>query len=328
MWYDPYATLNRDSIINLVIGQRGVGKSYGLKRMAVENYLKNGTQFVYVRRYENEIKATAKTWFSDVINDMGYDVQYRNGAFEIEGASGYETIGFAIPLSLAYKYKSSSFPKVTLIIYDEFIPEGEQLSGYLPNEVVLFLNLYETIARTRENVVAFLLGNSTSFVSPYTMFWDIKNIQNGKGKAKNGLVSVEIIKDDEFAEKKRKTKFGMLIAGTQMEQMNINSEFILDSDVFVEKKTGRCTALFSIDYLEHSFTIWDGEDRLYVDETTPPSNVQRYTLTLHDHSPNKIMINNRDRQYLRFWDMFKRGFVRFDSIRTKAIMFELFKSRM
>ena len=61
-------------------------------------------------------------------------------------------------LSTAQDLKGSNFPNVTTLIFDEFIIEEGQKKYYLHNEVFVFLNLIETIARMRD-VRVFLLGN-------------------------------------------------------------------------------------------------------------------------------------------------------------------------
>ena len=57
-------------------------------------------------------------------------------------------VGYAMTLSTAQDLKGTSFPEVNTIIFDEFIIEEGQKKYYLQNEVVIFLNLLETI---REN---------------------------------------------------------------------------------------------------------------------------------------------------------------------------------
>lgn len=70
--------------------------------------------------------------------------------------------GHAMTLSTAQDLKSSNFNCVKTIIFDEFIIEPGQKKYYLQNEVFVFLNLIETIARLRD-VRIFLLGNARYF---------------------------------------------------------------------------------------------------------------------------------------------------------------------
>ena len=80
--------------------------------------------------------------------------------------------GHAMTLSTAQDLKSSNFNKVKTIIFDEFIIESGQKKYYLKDEVFVFLNLIETIARLR-NVRIFLLANSVTVTNPYFLYFDI-----------------------------------------------------------------------------------------------------------------------------------------------------------
>lgn len=39
----------------LLFGERGVGKSYAFKKYEVKHFLKTNKQFVYIRRYKQEL---------------------------------------------------------------------------------------------------------------------------------------------------------------------------------------------------------------------------------------------------------------------------------
>ena len=62
-------------------------------------------------------------------------------------------------LSTAQDIKGANFDKVKYIIFDEFIIDEGVKKYYLSNEVEVFLNIIESIARMR-NVRVFLLGNA------------------------------------------------------------------------------------------------------------------------------------------------------------------------
>lgn len=53
-------------------GERGCGKSYGAKKFVIEQFLKKGSQFLYLRRYDNELKeifekgGNQKDYFDDI----------------------------------------------------------------------------------------------------------------------------------------------------------------------------------------------------------------------------------------------------------------------
>jgi hypothetical protein len=59
--------------------------------------------------------------------------------------------------------KSTSYPDIVTIIFDEFITR----SYYLPDEFVLFMNVLSTIIRGRYDVTIYMLGNTVNKYCPY-----------------------------------------------------------------------------------------------------------------------------------------------------------------
>ena len=56
IWFNPNKVLSYNAFLNFIVGERGVGKSYGFKKYLVKHFLKTGKQFVYVRRFKTELK--------------------------------------------------------------------------------------------------------------------------------------------------------------------------------------------------------------------------------------------------------------------------------
>ena len=59
MWWDLKNTLSYNALFNFVVGSRGCGKTYGFKKWAAEDFIKNGNQFIYIRRYKTEMNKKA-----------------------------------------------------------------------------------------------------------------------------------------------------------------------------------------------------------------------------------------------------------------------------
>ena len=51
-WYNYDKINSYNAMLNIIMTNRGFGKSYGSKKMAIKNFIKKGEQFVYVRRYK------------------------------------------------------------------------------------------------------------------------------------------------------------------------------------------------------------------------------------------------------------------------------------
>ena len=54
MYYSFDDILSRNGVFNFIIGGRGIGKTYGAKKIAIDTYLETGKQFIYLRRYKSE----------------------------------------------------------------------------------------------------------------------------------------------------------------------------------------------------------------------------------------------------------------------------------
>lgn len=319
MWYSPEHTLTHNAIINMVIGPRGSGKTYGLKKRAVVNWEKKRKKFMYMRRYDSELKLVQENLFADINRDLGTDIYYKDNKFWFED----QVFGYPIALTKSSSLKSASFPDVTLLIFDEFIIDETQHQRYLQNEVNKFLNLYETVARMREDLIAFLLANSLSFVNPYSIYWNLKNDGRKIVKAQNGLVLCELWQDEEYTEAKQKTKFGQLITGTDFEKMAVQNQFILDSDTFIQPKHKKARYYIGLIVEGRTYALWYYQGIYYVDHGYNPNDI-KFTFDIQDHDETTFLVR-KPKQLEDFFTCFKRGLVRFHDLVTKADMLLLLR---
>ena len=66
-FYDYNKILSYNVPINILVGERGVGKTYGIKDYVIRRYIKKKEKFLYIRRYENELKSVfQKDFFGDI----------------------------------------------------------------------------------------------------------------------------------------------------------------------------------------------------------------------------------------------------------------------
>ena len=84
-----------------------------------------------------------------------------------------DCIGHTFALSENEHNKSISYPKVTTILFDEFLTN----KLYLNDEFVLFMNTISTIVRQRTDVKIFMLGNTVNKYCPYFAEMGLKHIQ-------------------------------------------------------------------------------------------------------------------------------------------------------
>lgn len=189
-----------DATYNVIFGERSNGKTYAALKRVVENYLATGKQAAYVRRWkEDVIGRRAQRLFAgltesgEIVRMSGGEfagIHYYAGKFYLcnysdEGKTIYsdqDVIAFAFALSDSEHDKSTSFPNVTTIIFDEFLTN----KLYLNDEFVSFMNVVSTIVRRREDVKVYMLGNTVSTFSPYFEEMGLSNIR----KMKQGSIDV------------------------------------------------------------------------------------------------------------------------------------------
>lgn len=325
-WYDINKTLTYNCLFNFVIGNRGCGKTYSAKKRAIKNFLDKGHQFVYLRRYKEELDETAPNYFNDIILNNEFPnvtIEYVAGAYLVNG----EVAGYAMALTKAKDYKSISFPLVYLIIFDEFLIEDNGYARYLKNEVKQFLSFYMSIDRYRGCIV-FFLANSVSMVNPYTLYFDL-HIPYGSNIARKGDLLLQLVQDEEFIQERKQTRFGKLIEGTDFAEYAIENKFTMDTKTFIMKKTENAQYYFTFVYHDNSYGVWVDykEGKMFVSDNVDPSCVLVYSLTVDDHNPNTLLLQqlNKSPFFKKFMDNYKMGNVYFENQKIKNIVYEVIK---
>lgn len=335
-FYNPQPLFSYNSHYNFVLDVRGRGKTFSLaKKKPIDDFLKTGEQFIYLRRYKEELKDIS-TFFADI------EWMYPDHHLEVKGRTFYcdkKVIGYAVNLSTANMKKSVAYPNVTKIIYDEFILE-KGFVRYIPNEVKTFFNFYETVARTRDNVKAYFIGNAISLTNPYFLelkiivdptqrFTSVQNFKNNKG-VREHLVLVEIGQDDDnFRDMKKQSKFGMITKGSEFASSGIDNVFLDQHDTFIEKRHPKSIFMFTIHYMGISYGIWQSghSGLVYVSLQYDKNSKRVFALTTEDFKVNMIFVdnmrNNNSLALLR--RSFNHGYLRFENSAIRTIMYDVLK---
>ena len=327
MYYDIGQTLTYNCLFNMVIGPRGCGKTYAAKKRAIKLFLEKGTQFIYLRRFQDELVETAESYFNDIIINREFPdatITYQNGQYFVND----KLAGYAMALTKSKDYKSISYPLVRFIIFDEFLIEENGYTRYLKNEVKQFLGFYMSIDRYRDNTIVFFLANSVTMINPYTLYWSLQ-LPYGSNIVRKGEVLLQLAQDDDFIQERKKTRFASIIAGTDFEAYAVENKFVLDSKTFIMKKTANAKYYFTFRYQGLTCGVWIdyGEGKIFVSENVDPSCPFIYAFTTEDHSPNTMLLKSvNGYPFIKnMIENYKLGNVYFESQKLKSITYEIIK---
>ena len=296
IFYNPDRLISFNALLNLVIGERGVGKSYGFKTYAVKRFLNKHKQFAYIRRYDTDLSESVGTtednkFFEQIKNE------FPNSTFKITKSKKVRKLyingkicGYALPLSSADSLKSSTYENVDIIIYDEFMLKEGSTQHYLRNEPEIILDLIETIGRLRD-IRVYCLANAISSTCPLMAYFDISLPYNTDIKTfKDGTIAIEYIRNEKYREVKKASRFGKLIDGTRYGKYAIDNEFLTDSKSFIKKKDKAAKFYFILYANGRPYGVWrDFKNQLmYISKDIDPNCPIKFAIHEEDHNESTM----------------------------------------
>lgn len=190
---DELASFNSD--YNLAIGERSNGKTYQLLLFALFLYVKHGIQSAYIRRWAEDIRGKRGTTLFDnlvvnkeiefITNGEYTDIYFYSsrwylckyvGKTQDKRVLDSKPLCYGFALSNMEHDKSTSYPEVRLVVFDEFMTRGR----YLTDEFITFMNVLSTIIRRRDNVKIYMLANTVNMYAPYFAEMGLEDIRKQK----------------------------------------------------------------------------------------------------------------------------------------------------
>ena len=195
--YSLLNILSKNARYNIIFGERSNGKTFAVIEYCIDEYLKSHKHhaFAIIRRWDEDLRGSnGLRVFDNFIhneergniiesktkgkyNSVKYQsrmwwLQHVNEDGEVDLIE-QEPIAYALAISMAEHYKSSAYPRVMNILFDEFITRD----NYIADEFVEFSNVLSTIIRNRDNVKIFMCGNTVNKYSPYFSEMGLKNVR-------------------------------------------------------------------------------------------------------------------------------------------------------
>ena len=327
IFWNIQETLSYNAFLNFIIGNRGSGKTYGSKVWAINDYIKNGNKFIWVRRFNSEFEDFKTSFYTDISEkyDNVFEFKTNNSSSHKFYCDG-KLMGYGIPLSVSLKKKSNSYADVDKIIFDEFIIDKGH-SYYLKNEVEVMLDLIETTVRMRDNFKCVMfIANAITFTNPYFLYFNLTKPQNKKMICVQNDKLIQFVANQEYINAKKKTRFGKMIEGTSYAKYSIENEFLRDNNNFICITPKKLKYLFTIKVENKKFGVWLAlnEGMMFVSSKYDPSSKHIYATVLENHEPNVMLIKGGVKPVLfeHFKKNYHMGCVYFDSIKTKNIVME------
>lgn len=246
-WYNIAEVAHKLTAINIIIGGRGIGKTYS----ALDYIINTGQPFIYMRNTDVQLKECItsfgnpfKRWNTDH-NRIVYFKSEKSHSLIYEDKEDQEIIqpiGYGLALSTFENLRGVDLSDVKIVLFDEFI-EKRSLTF---KQFESFVSFYETVNRNREllgedPLQVILLSNSQSLNNPilagYGLIPIIENmIRTGqKEYRKPGLYLS--LPESEVSEAKKATANYQLINGTKIADEALNNKFAFDSFYGIKKRT-------------------------------------------------------------------------------------------
>lgn len=192
-YYRLTRILKEQAQYNLIYGERSNGKSFAVEELGIENYLAKKETMAIIRRYDidfqgkrgqqvfehfiknpdrgNIVEQMSNGEWTDIYyySMRWYFCKYDEKGNRIKDAQPF---CYAFSLSGQEHDKSTSFPTITTILFDEFMTRNI----YLNDEFILFTNVLSTIIRDRDNVKIFMCGNTVNKYNPYFKEMGLDNV--------------------------------------------------------------------------------------------------------------------------------------------------------
>ena len=280
-WYNPQKMLSYNQFVNLIIGGRGIGKTFSIKKHLLKKHLKTGKQFIYLRRNKTELERIDKEKFFTTelleqcfenfkILDMDASKVHTKIVFRATNTGREENIMtisstriilngrivcYLKPLSTWVDLKGSEYDEVDDILFDELLIDTASRKQYLKNEVEAFLNFVYSVFRNRLNCHAYLLSNATNFNNPYFAFLRFYDKIEGKRfyNLKSKKFLIEFPPNNPFeSEKDQENPFYHLIKDSKVYDSMVKNEFQIVNNQNIRKIEGEKRRLFSF-YIDGTF---------------------------------------------------------------------------
>lgn len=316
--------------IYMTVGNRSAGKTTYFNRLAVNRFLKNGSKFGVMYRYDYEVDNCHDKFFKDIqtLFFKAYNMTSKkreNGVYT-ELFLNEKSCGYAFALNKADQIKKVShlLSDISFYIFDEFQSETNH---YCPNEIEKFVSIHTSIARGGGEAVryvpVYLLSNAVSILNPYFSAMNVsQRLRNDtKFLRGDGWVLEQAFIDD-VSVKQKESAFNRAFKDNKYVAYSAENVYLNDDNTFIENVSGESRYLLTLVYdkTEYAIREYGKQGILYCSKNIDSSCKTKITVTTDDMMPNYVMLSRNSFLIKTLRKFFENGCFRFKDAKCKEAL--------
>lgn len=344
VYYDGTKLLSMKDIdgnkpeIYMCTTNRTGGKTTYFNRLLVNRFLKNGSKFCLLYRFNYELEGVEEKFFKD-IQGLFFSHYYMTSENMCKGKikrlyfgtdpndmQFMKECGYAICLNDADAIKKNShfFSDVTAILFDEFQSETGK---YCTDEIRKFLSIHTSIARgkgeQRRYVPIYMLSNQVSLINPYYTSMKISARLNTETKFLKGKGFVLEQGFIDTASRAQKSS-GVFKAFADEDYNKYSSEnvYLNDNFNFIQEPQGRGKYIATLMYEGKQYGIvqYIHDGIIFCTSKADSTYPIKLAVTTEDHQVNYILMKNYQMLFMNLRYYFERGCFRFTDLKAKEAL--------
>lgn len=343
-WREMF-TYNAD--VSMVVGERDVGKTFGLREQFIRDYMQHGERFCAVCRYEKDIPRISEGYLDGIAMDTEDDKVKRwfdvnRPVFRLEKGSvkvgsrkesdkvkEWDVIGYFAHMSVKQASKERTFAKVRRFVVDEAIMEPEDLRyrRYLHDEWGRLQSIVQSatkLGRQRCSPNVYLLGNAVDLLNPWFEEFKLYSIPEfGKHWLLGGTVLLDYVDPSNY-KTKNKQDCGTLASRMLQHRAKdtaalLGNEFTISETEFIAKRPRGARYECAFIYRGQIYGIWTDWARgmSYVSGKVVKGAGEVYALTTEDNRVNYLAAKTARKSMLEFVERYGNGIVRFENVKLR-----------
>ena len=334
-YYNWQKTITYDADVTMVVGARGLGKTYGLRKQFVRDYINHKWRFVEVTRTKTELQAVMHDYFAKV------GLEFPQFVFKYEKARVYiadkpaddekpnwDVIGYFIAMTQEQQTKkmSSAFVDVRRIVFDEAILDRhDRYHKYLSREWAKLAGIVDSVSRERAGSLkprVYLLGNALDLTNPYFEAFGIDdyNLQFGYSWHRNKTCLLHYVEDKAYAiEKTNDTVSGRMLADDNLESA-LNEFVTLRGDFVVSIKPKGAKYMFGIVCDSKEYGVYEcmNDGYYWIDPALAKGDHVTFAITTGDAKINRLQARKVEKPLMMLGDLHYSNLLRYQSSATQS----------